>query len=90
MAAMMTNPARYASGVLYVGVTPCPARQGEAYRRIHQNYGVTRLVYFEKCGNVEAAITREKRMKKWNRDWKIALIEEKNPNWDDLYDLICE
>jgi putative endonuclease len=42
-------------------------------------------VYFEQFSNVEAAIRREKRLKKWNRSWKIQLIEQANPNWDDLY-----
>jgi putative endonuclease len=50
---------------------------------------VHRLVYFEQYDDIEAAITREKRLKKWNRNWKIRLIEEKNPNWDDLYPQIA-
>jgi putative endonuclease len=44
-----------------------------------------RLVYFEQFDDPESAIRREKRLKKWNRAWKIRLIEEYNPNWDDLY-----
>ena len=43
------------------------------------------LVYFEAHNDVEEAILREKRIKKWNRQWKINLIEKKNPNWDDIY-----
>jgi putative endonuclease len=50
-----------------------------------KKYGVHRLVYFEQFDDVENAIRREKRLKKWNRAWKIRLIEESNPNWDDLY-----
>ena len=50
-----------------------------------RKYGVDRLIYFEQFANVEAAIQREKQLKKWNRQWKIQLIEETNPNWDDLY-----
>jgi putative endonuclease len=42
-------------------------------------------VYLEQFDDVENAIRREKRLKKWNRAWKIRLIEESNPNWDDLY-----
>jgi putative endonuclease len=42
-------------------------------------------VYFEQYDDVDAAILREKRLNKWNRAWKIGLIEELNPNWDDLY-----
>ena len=44
-----------------------------------------RLVYFEQYDDIETAIRREKRPKKWNRAWKIRLIEEKNPDWIDLY-----
>jgi len=47
--------------------------------------GISRLVYFEQFGEIEQAIAREKRLKNWNRDWKIRLIEERNPNWDDLF-----
>jgi len=50
-----------------------------------KKYGVHRLVYFEQHTDIEAAIWREKRLKKWNRAWKIRLIEKHNPNWDDLY-----
>jgi len=53
-----------------------------------KKYGVSRLVYFETTENVEAAILREKQLKKWNRDWKIRLIEEKNPRWEDLYSVV--
>jgi putative endonuclease len=48
-------------------------------------YKVTMLVYYEVHHDPESAITREKQIKKWNRDWKLRLIEDKNPNWDDLY-----
>jgi len=47
---------------------------------------VHRLVWYEMTNQIEAAIQREKQMKKWRRQWKIDLIEENNPNWDDLYD----
>ena len=43
------------------------------------------MVYFERFDDVENAIVREKQLKKWNRAWKIQLIEKDNPNWDDLY-----
>jgi len=77
-------------GTLYIGVT------NNLIRRIYQHrmgliagftkdYGVHRLVYFEQHTDIEAAIRREKRLKKWNRAWKIRLIEQDNPNWDDLY-----
>jgi putative endonuclease len=80
-------------GTLYVGVT------SDLVRRIYQHksdvvagftkqYGVHRLVYFEIHDDVREAIRREKRLKKWNRAWKVKLIEEGNPNWDDLYQSI--
>jgi len=50
-----------------------------------KTYAIHRLVYFEPHTDIEAAIWREKRLKKWKRAWKIRLIEENNPNWDDLY-----
>ena len=53
-----------------------------------KKYGVDRLVYFEVHDNAEAAITREKQIKKWRRAWKLQLIGELNPDWKDLYDLI--
>jgi putative endonuclease len=53
-----------------------------------KKYGVHRLVWFEEYAYVTAAIEREKRLKKWNRAWKLQLIEEKNPNWDDLFDTL--
>ena len=81
-------------GTLYIGVTR------DLIRRVYEHkmgladgftkkYGVHRLVHFEQYSDIEAAIVREKRLKKWNRSWKIQLIEEKNPNWDDLYPQIA-
>jgi putative endonuclease len=79
------------NGTLYIGVT------GSLMRRVYQHkngeipgftkrYGVNKLVYYEVFHNIWDAITREKRLKKWNREWKIKLIEQKNPEWRDLYD----
>jgi len=48
-------------------------------------YGVTRLVWFEPHASVASAYAREQRIKRWRRAWKIALIEDLNPDWDDLY-----
>jgi putative endonuclease len=81
-------------GTLYIGVT------NDLVRRIHEHkikaadsftkkYGVDRLVYFEAFSDIEFAIQREKQLKKWNRAWKIRLIEEVNPNWDDQYSKIA-
>ena len=47
-------------------------------------------MYFEQHADIEAAIAREKRLKKWNRAWKVRMIEESNPNWDDLYPAIAK
>jgi putative endonuclease len=79
----------------YVGVT------GDLVRRVYQHreklvagftqrYGVNRLVHFEAFGEIGAAILREKQLKRWNRAWKVRLIEEKNPNWNDLYPSIAQ
>ena len=54
-----------------------------------KKYDIARLVYYEVFDNIEAAIGREKQLKKWNCAWKIRLIEEKNPSWDDLYPAIA-
>ena len=51
-----------------------------------KKYAVHRLVYYEMIENMESAIQREKQLKKWNRDWKIDLIEKGNPEWTDLYE----
>ncbi len=53
-----------------------------------KKYGVKALVYYEVHDNAESAITREKQIKKWRRAWKLRLIEEKNPQWNDLHDRI--
>jgi putative endonuclease len=79
------------NGTLYIGVT------GNLSRRIFehkeslipgftQKYGVSKLMYFEEYTDIRDAITREKQMKKWNRAWKIRLIEKMNPDWNDLFD----
>ena len=76
-------------GTLYIGVT------SNLLARLHQHreglipgftsrYGVHRLVWYEMADTMESAIRREKQLKKWNRDWKLRLIEERNPEWFDL------
>ena len=77
-------------GTLYVGVTNDLARRvwehgegvGSAFCK---KYGVTQLMHYEFFDEIGAAIHREKRLKKWRRAWKIALIERDNPGWRDLY-----
>jgi putative endonuclease len=77
-------------GTLYVGVTNSLERRIAEHRAgevpgFTQKYGVKRLVYYCGFGEVRPAIGFEKRLKRWRRDWKIRLIEEDNPHWDDLY-----
>jgi putative endonuclease len=77
-------------GTLYIGVTNDLVRRVYEHREglaegFTKKYGVHRLVYFEQFDDVENAIRREKRLKSWNRAWKIRLIEETNPHWIDLY-----
>jgi putative endonuclease len=77
-------------GTLYIGVTNDLVRRigehklkiAESFTKTHE---VTRLVYFEIFDQIEHAIRREKRLKKWPRAWKISLIEKQNPDWIDLY-----
>ena len=54
-----------------------------------KKYGIKMLVYYEVFDDPENAIKREKRLKKWNRTWKMQVIEDMNPEWRDLYDDIC-
>ncbi|MCF7845868.1 MAG: GIY-YIG nuclease family protein [Candidatus Peribacteraceae bacterium] len=86
------------NGTLYVGVTndlqarvlehkgiiPEESRDPKK-KSFTKKYGVNKLVYYEEFDDIEEAIRREKRLKKWNRAWKIQLIHEKNPSWKDLY-----
>jgi putative endonuclease len=81
-------------GTLYIGVTNNLVRRIYEHRSklvpgFTRKYGVQRLVYFEQFSNIEAAILREKQLKKWHRQWKIRLIEEANPDWTDLYNGIA-
>ncbi len=79
------------NGTLYIGVT------GNLERRLYEHknklvkgfterYNVDRLVYYEQTNNISSALQREKQLKKWNRAWKIELIEKDNPEWNDLSD----
>ncbi|GBD50378.1 GIY-YIG nuclease family protein [Methylopila sp. Yamaguchi] len=78
-------------GTLYIGVTNDLVRRTYEHKEgLHPGFtarhGVTRLVYFEIFDDPVSAITREKQIKKWRRDYKLNIIERDNPNWDDLYD----
>jgi putative endonuclease len=76
-------------GTIYIGIT------NDLVRRVYEHrndfakgptsrYHVHRLVHYEEFPDAHAAITREKQLKYWHRAWKIRLIEETNPDWDDL------
>jgi putative endonuclease len=78
------------NGTLYVGIT------SDLIKRIYdhktgiikgftEKYGVKNLVYYESGTSIKDAILREKQLKRWNRAWKLALIEKNNPEWKDLY-----
>ncbi len=78
------------NGTLYIGVTNDLLRRvwqhkNDVHDGFTKKYGVHRLVWYEANAQIKGAIWREKQMKKWHRQWKINLIEENNPNWDDLY-----
>ncbi len=81
-------------GTLYIGVTSDLVKRiyehkSDLVKGFTQKYAVHELVYFDATESVESAIFREKQLKKWNRAWKIRLIEKSNPEWRDLYsDLI--
>jgi len=78
------------NGALYVGVTSDMMKRGWEHRQgveegFTRKYGVQMLVHYEVCENMLSAISREKQLKKWNRAWKLRLIEERNPAWRDLW-----
>lgn len=81
------------NGVLYIGVTDDIKRRSTEhknakYEGFTKEYFVRRLVYFEIFSNAEEAETRERQMKKWNREWKVQLIEKHNPDWSDWYNRV--
>jgi len=81
------------NGTLYIGVTGNLAVRIFAHRNgkdaeFTKKYRVTRLVHIETFADVRDAIARKKALKKWNRGWKLRLIEESNPDWDDLCDTL--
>jgi len=82
------------NGTLYIGVTSNLVRRVEQHKSdlvegFTKKYGVHTLVYFEMHDDMISAIQREKQLKKWNRAWKVRLIEELNPDWEDLYPSIA-
>lgn len=82
------------NGTLYVGVTSNLTKRVWEHREgvaegFTKRYQVLRLVYYEVHEDIREAIVREKRIKKWRREWKLRLIEQQNPEWRDLYDTIA-
>jgi putative endonuclease len=78
------------NGTLYVGVTNHLVRRVAQHKAkeipsFTKRYDAVRLVWFETHTSIEAAITREKQIKEWKREWKLNLFRQTNPNWDDLY-----
>lgn len=85
--------ARGQNSTFYVGVTSDLVsrvwqHKNEVTSGFTQKYNIKNLVYFEIFEDPENAIKREKRLKKWNRPWKMRLIEETNPEWKDLYETL--
>jgi len=87
---ILTN---HKDGTLYIGVTADLARRIYDHRRgmgseFTRRYRMYRLVYVEAHATMPLAIAREKRLKTWNRAWKVRLINKDNPDWEDLFDRI--
>jgi putative endonuclease len=83
------------NGTLYTGITSNLIKRVWEHREgvvdgFTKEYGVKTLVWYELTENPEAAITREKQIKAWKRGWKLKLIEERNPEWRDLYQDIIQ
>ena len=82
------------NGTLYIGMTNNLVRRVWEHKNnvvegFTKKYGVHQLVWYEVADTPQAAITREKQLKKWNRAWKLKLIEAGNPEWKDLCDEIA-
>jgi len=93
MAAWVYILTNHKDGTLYIGVTADLARRIYDHRRglgseFTRRYRLHRLVYVEAHATMPLAIAREKRLKTWNRAWKVRLINRDNPNWEDLFDHI--
>ncbi|MBI4757620.1 MAG: GIY-YIG nuclease family protein [Chloroflexi bacterium] len=82
------------NGTLYTGVTSDLVKRVYEHKSnlvdgFTQRYSVHCLVWYEAHESAESAIIREKQIKKWKRAWKLELIEQQNPQWNDLYESIC-
>jgi putative endonuclease len=79
------------NGTLYIGVTSNLKRRVDEHKRgvtggFTSKYNANILVYYEMTNSIDLAIQREKTLKKWNRRWKIDLVEKANPDWKDLFE----
>jgi putative endonuclease len=82
-------------GTLYVGVTSDLVKRVWEHKNgfvegFTKRYGIKRLVWYEQHQSIIEAISREKLIKRWHRDWKVNLIQAMNPNWNDLYEQIVK
>ena len=82
------------NGVLYIGVTSdlvkrCYQHKNNLADGFTKKYHLHQLIYYEDTSDVYEALTREKRLKKWRREWKLDLINKFNPSWNDLYNNIA-
>jgi len=78
------------NGTIYIGLTCNLLKRVDQHKKgripgFTSKYAVNNLVYYERYSNIYDAIAREKRLKKWKRNWKIKLIEKTNPGWQDLF-----
>ena len=83
------------NGTLYIGITSDLIKRlyehkNDLVNGFTKKYNVHNLVWYEIHESAESAITREKQIKKWKRAWKLELIEQGNPEWNDLYESICK
>ncbi len=83
------------NGTLYIGMTSDLLKRVDEHRKnlvkgFTAKYQVHRLIYFESIDDFDSALLRERQLKTWKRSWKLRLIEEQNPNWDDLYKEILD
>ena len=78
------------NGTLYIGITSnlikrIQEHRGKIVKGFTEKYDVDKLVYYEQTEDVHSALAREKTLKKWNKEWKLRLIEKENSKWEDLY-----
>ena len=93
MAAWLYIMTNRPNGILYIGATTDIMARAWQHRTgavagFTKKYGLTRLVYVETHDTIDAAIRRERTLKTWRRAWKVRLITEANPNWDDLFETL--